>query len=345
VIDFRYHLVSIVAVFLALGLGLLLGSTELAPKVARGLLNTSKVEKKQIDSMLATQHQLRQELSRNQDFAQAAERQLLGHLLAGQRVVLVTAPGASGGAVNGISQLLTGPAGAIVTGQVQLQQNMFDASSSTQQQLSTLAQHLATSAGLVLRPGSPVAQAGQVIASAILTKDGPGQPVAGVRDSAAEAVLNEFAAGGFLTTVSGRPFDHATLAVVIASDSPPSQSDSNPASQGLVTLAQTFQQAGQGTVVAGSASGSGPGSAIDVMRTGGRSGTMTSVDGADTTIGQIVVVQALYEQLNGVSGSYGWAPTATEAAPSPAPSPSSTPGAAAAATARGTPTPTGVVRR
>lgn len=338
-IDFRYHLVSIVAVFLALGLGLLLGSTELAPKLARSLQNTSKAEQKRIDSLLQTQRQLQQEIGRGQEFAQAGERQLVGQLLARQRVVLISAPGAPGAVVNGISQLLTREAGAIVTGQIELGQNLFDFSSGTQQQLSSLTAQLAP-AGMTLRPGSPIAQAGQVIASAILTRDGPGQPVAGQRDAAAQAVLNGFAGRGFLTTVSGHPFDHATLAVVIIPDTPPSASDTNPASQALVTLAQEFKQAAQGTVVAGSATGSGPGSAIDVMRTGGRSATLSSVDGADTTIGQIVVVQALHEQMNGVSGSYGWASTASEAGPSPAPAPSSSgaPGATAASSAR-TPSP------
>jgi Copper transport outer membrane protein, MctB len=342
VIDFRYHLVSIVAVFLALGLGLLLGSTELAPKLARSLQNTSKAEQKRIDSLLQTQRQLQQEIGRGQQFAEAAERQLVGRLLAGQRVVMISAPGAPGGVVNDISQLLTRDAGAIVTGQIELGQNLFDFSPGTQQQLSTLTQQF-TPAGMTLRPGSPIAQAGQVIASAILTKDGPGQPVAGQRDTAAEAVLNGFAARGFLTTVSGHPYDHATLAVVVIPDSPPSASDTNKASQALVTLAQEFKQAAQGTVVAGSAAGSGPGSAIDVMRAGGRSATLSSVDGADSAIGQIVVIQALYEQMNGISGSYGWAATASEAGPSPAPTPSGAPGATAASSTH-TPRP-GTVRR
>src|SRR5207248_340423 len=80
--------------------------------------------------------------------------------------------------------------------------------------------------------------------------------------------------------------------------------------------------AGQGTVVAGSAAGSGSGSAIDVMRAGGRAGHLSSVDDADTIIGQLVVAQALYEQLHGKSGSYGTGTAANGPGPSPAPTPS-----------------------
>jgi hypothetical protein len=321
-IDFRYHLVSIVAVFLALGLGLVLGSTELAPKVARGLQNTSKAEQKQIDSLLATQRQLRQELGRGQEFAQAAEHQLAGQLLAGQKVVIVAAPGAPGQIVTAIDQLLTNVAGATVTGQIELQQNLFDPSSSTQQTLTALAGELSQPGSSFDPQASPIAQIGQVLASAILTKDSTVQTAAGQHDPTITNVLNGLAGGGFLT-VSNAPPTRATLAVVVIPDSPPSQNDSNRPSQELVTLAQQFELAGQGTVVAGSENGAGQGSAIDVMRSG-RSGKMSSVDGADTPIGQIVVAEAMAEQLNGVSGSWGTASTAEAAGPSPAPTPSPT---------------------
>ncbi len=59
------------------------------------------------------------------------------------------------------------------------------------------------------------------------------------------------------------------------------------------------------------------------MRNGGRAGHLSSVDNADHAVGQIVVAQALYEQLRGVSGSYGFGPGATAPGPSPAPTPAS----------------------
>ena len=44
-IDFRYHLVSIVAVFLALAIGIVVGSTALKPAVLTGLQKTATAEK------------------------------------------------------------------------------------------------------------------------------------------------------------------------------------------------------------------------------------------------------------------------------------------------------------
>jgi hypothetical protein len=318
-IDFRYHLVSIVAVFLALGLGLLVGATALQPTALGGLIKLSQQERKQIDSALAANRQLTRQIDSNDQFAQAVAPQLLDQLLAGERVVVVEAPGASGQVVSGVDQALT-QAGAAISGRIQLQNKFFDTSPSTEQQLSQLAQQFAP-AGTSLQ-GSPVAQASQVIAGAILTKDGPGQPVAGQRDAASVALLSGFGAEGFLT-VTGHPDARATLAVVIIPDSPPSASISDPQSQRLVTLAQQLNLTGQGTVVAGSVAGSGPGSAIDVMRNGGRAGHLSSVDNADHAVGRIVVAQALYEQLRGVSGSYGSGAGATGPGPSPAPTPAS----------------------
>jgi hypothetical protein len=54
VIDFRYHLVSIVAVFLALGLGIVLGSTALRSSVLSALERTSQQERQQIHQRAAT---------------------------------------------------------------------------------------------------------------------------------------------------------------------------------------------------------------------------------------------------------------------------------------------------
>jgi Copper transport outer membrane protein, MctB len=320
-IDFRYHLVSIVAVFLALGLGIVLGATALQPGTIGFLYKTSQQEHHQIDSALAANSQLSRQLSSDDQVAAAIAPQLLHQLLAGQRVVMVEAPGAAPQAVTGISQALT-QAGATVSGQVQLQGKFFDFSQPTQEQLGQLAQRYSPP-GSNLR-GSEQAQASEALAKAILTRDGPSQPAAGVPDATSVALLNSLGAGGFITD-SGRPDARATLAVMVIPQSPPSTSNANQASQALVSLAQQLNLAGQGTVVAGTVAGSGPGSAIDIMRNDGRAGHLSSVDDADRAIGQIVVAQALYNQLRRISGSYGALSSASAGGPSPAPTPSASP--------------------
>ena len=318
-IDFRYHLVSLVSVFLALAIGLVLGATALKPVVVSTLQATANREHAQIDQLIATGKVNSKQIAAGESFAQAAEPQLLAHLLDGQRVVLVTAPGAPGNVTSGISKAL-GEAGATVTGQVQLQSKFFDPRPASQQVLSQLAQQVAP-ATLDLPGGTPVAQAGKVLASAILTGGGPSQPAAGQADGPGKSVLTGLSAAGFLSVSSGDPAARATLAVVVIPASPPAAGNASPASQYLVTLAQQLRTAGQGTVVAGTVAGSGTGSAVDVMRSGGRPGHMSSVDDADMASGQIAVVQALVGQLRGGSGSYG-INGANGAGPSPVPTPS-----------------------
>lgn len=327
-IDFRYHLVSIVAVFLALAIGIVVGSTALKPAVLTGLQKTASAEKGRIDALFAKNAQLNNQLKAAESYAQSGERLALGGLLDGQRVVLVTAPGFPGSVVTGVSSQLT-LAGATVSGEVQLQSQFFTAG--TQSDLDTLNRQQ-TPAGVTLRNGTQQAQAAELIASAILTKNGPTQPPAGVADATGKAILDGYAAGGFLS-ISGNPAVRATLAVVIIPAAPPATSSSSSESQTLVTVAQQLNLAGQATVVAGQLSGSGAGSAIDVMRSGGLSDHFSSVDNADTVIGQIVTAQALYEQMTaGKSGSYGALTSASAAGPSPAPTPS--PSTTATATAK-----------
>ena len=252
-IDFRYHLVSIVAVFLALAIGIVVGSTALKPAVLTTLQKTATAEKKRIDALYAQNRQYQNELGAAQAYAQAGEHLALNGLLDGQRVVLVTAPGFPGGVVTGVSSALA-QAGATVSGQVQLQSQFFAAG--TQSNLDTLNRQL-TPVGVTLRAGTEQAQAAELIASAILTKDGPADPPAGIADASGKSILRGYAAGGFLST-SGNPAARATLAVVIIPGTPPATSGAAAASQTLVTVAQELNLAGNGTVVAGPAAVADP---------------------------------------------------------------------------------------
>jgi len=322
-IDFRYHLVSIVAVFLALSLGLLLGSTQLQPYVQKGLQGLSKAEHNEIESLLGQKSQLQSQIGSENQFALANAPSILHNVLADQQVVLVLAPGAAGSVTNGITQALE-TAGAAVTGQFQMQTAFFDKSAATTQKLIQVAQQYAQSAGVTLTgSASAQAQTSELLAHLIMTQNKAGQPIPGERDPLTVQAVQTLAGAGFLTK-SGQPWDRATLAVVIIPATPQSTDDTNPESQALVTLAQQLNLAGLGTVVAGTIAGSGAGSAIDVMRAGGRAGHLTSVDNADYPIGQIVVAQSLADMLRGKSGSYGVTSTASAAGPSPPPSPAPT---------------------
>ncbi len=333
-IDFRYHLVSIVAVFLALAVGIVIGASALQPEVLKVLHKASEVDSQKISSQRSEISELQNQNSADQMFAAAAAPRLLDNLLAGQQVVIVTAPGADGSTISGVTSALK-QAGAKVTGEAELQPAFFDTSASTETSLDALAQKL-TPPGVT--PGSQTVQFGgsaqiagqqeaaQVIAAALVTQPGADLPTQQIQN-----ILDGFAQQGFLqlSQASGAAtLAQATLAVVIIPANPPPAGDSDPANLTLLALAEQLKLAGRGVVLAGSLPGSGPGSAIDELVNGSTGIQVSSVDDANTEVGQIQVVQALSYLLAGHKpAAYG---VYAGAVPSPAPTPSATP----------TPTPT-----
>jgi Copper transport outer membrane protein, MctB len=323
VIDFRYHLVSIVAVFLALAVGIVLGSTELRGAALSALDRTSSALSAKLNAANSQNSTLQQEINGDRSFAQAAEPVLLAHLLDGKRVVVITAPGAPGGVVSGLTTAL-GDAGATVSGQVSLTTKFADTSAGTLNLLDQLTQRVVPS-GVSLVNGSPQQQAAQVLASALLSSGSQSagqttssQTSAGQGGSSPQTILSSYSAGGFLT-VSGQPASGATLAVIVIPANPPAGGNTDPANQAIVALAQELGTASQATVVAG-ASSAGGGSAITAVRASGAANNASTVDNADAVSGQIVAVQALERQLSGHKpGSYGIQPDAASAGPSPAP--------------------------
>jgi Copper transport outer membrane protein, MctB len=321
-IDFRYHLVSIVAVFLALAIGIVLGTTALNGPITSRLRSLETSLRSEADSLRTQKGELQQQVNSDQAFAQLATPLVVAHLLDGQSVALVTAPGAQQQAISGVTAAVQ-LAGGTVTGQVALQQQFFDTSATNENKLIALAQQLALpqSAGTVQgaqQSASPQLtgqlQAASLLAAAIVTKDGPG-----LLASQSHAILDGFAQDGFLQ-VSKPAMTPATLAVVIIPATPPSAGDSDPANVALISMTQILTGACKGAVLAGSYPGSGAGSAIDELASGNTGIEVSSVDNANTATGQIFVVQALSKLLSGHKpASYG---IATGSAPSPAPTPS-----------------------
>jgi hypothetical protein len=332
VINFRYHVVSIVAVFLALAVGIVLGATELRGTAIDALNRTSNDLANELNAAHAQNRTLQQEVTGDQGFGQADMARLLNGLLDSQRVVLVDAPGAPGAVVNGLTVALR-QAGATVTGQVNLQPKLLDDSESNQQFLSTLVQTLASS-NSVASNGTPLQQAAQLLGGAILTRNtspsNSSSSNSGESSTTRQDVLSSYGQAGLLSvsgplSVAGQTAAPATLAIVVTPAAAPAGGAADPANQGLITLAQELNTAGLGTVMAGSIGGSASGGVINALRSSSAGSLISSVDDADTVIGQIVAVQALAQELTGHKpGSYGDGPGASGAGPSPAPSPSTT---------------------
>jgi Copper transport outer membrane protein, MctB len=171
VIDFRYHLVSIVAVFLALAIGIVLGSTELQGPAYNILNSTTAKLQTELDQVSGQRDTAQAQAGADEQYAQAVEPLVLHNLLAGQRLLIVTEPGAPASVVTAISNAATADAGATVTGQIALQPKFFDTSDTTLDGLNQINLAMAHPAGITLESGTTYQQqAAQVIASEILTK-------------------------------------------------------------------------------------------------------------------------------------------------------------------------------
>jgi hypothetical protein len=344
VIDFRYHLVSIVAVFLALAIGIVLGSTELQGSTISGLRKVSDSLNSQLSAVSAQRDAYQQQASASDAFLQTAEPKLVSGMLAGDKIVIVTEPGAPSGVVDGIEKAAgTGYAGATVTGTVALQPKFNDLSGTTRSSLSAINSDLATTDGTALAPAADQQtayqqEAAQLIATAVLNQsDGE----SGLTAAQAQNLLGAYAKSGYLTT-SGTPWNRATMAVIVTPQTTPANGQNDPANRVLLAVAAQFAQASAATLVAGpAASSAASASAISVLRGSSVSSQVSSVDNADTRLGQISTIWALADQLGGAKpNSYGIS-GASAVSPVPLPVPSGTP------TGPGTPTPkaTGKVKQ
>jgi hypothetical protein len=333
VIDFRYHLVSIVAVFLALAIGIVVGASAIKPEVLNVFDHASNSELHQIASQRTTIRNQQTQLGTSETFAQSAAPVLLDGLLAGQQVALVTAPGADGATISGITTALE-QAGAKVTTQVQLQSAFFDTSAATQSSLEALAKQVApptltlqTAPPGTRAPTTGQLEAAQVLAAALVTKDGLDLPA-----DETDPIIKGFTQQGFLqlSPASASAPAQATLAVVVIPASPPA-TDADPANLALVSVADQLSLSSRGVVVAGSLNGSGPGSAIDELINGNTGVQLSSVNNADKEIGQIFVAQVLSSLLSGHSKAQAYGVGAAVPTPAPTPSPTSSPASTAAA--------------
>ncbi|SEG64348.1 Copper transport outer membrane protein, MctB [Thermomonospora echinospora] len=314
-IDFRYHLVSIVAIFLSLAVGLVLGATALSDPLLGTLKKESNAAIKRSEELRARQLELLKQIEGEEQFSRTVARQLLAGRLKDQSVVLVETPGAGQESLNKISELLgEDAAGATVTGRVTIQKKFLD-----DDQLATLdqlAEQLRPAQMKFSDGAGPYDKAGQVLAAALLT----GDSAKALRDDASgKATLEAFKSAGFVT-VSGKPAQHATLAVMVAPSSP-YQDGADVDNRALISLAGALDSAGRGTVLAGPTTAAGEGGLIAALRESDAADEVSSVDVIDQSSGQVVTVLALESQIAGKTGHYGTGEGAGAYLPTPAPAP------------------------
>lgn len=302
-ISFRYHIVSIVAVFLALALGIVVGTTALNGPITKDLRNQVNDLKKQRDALTAQSKTLQGQVDDAGQFASTYGTQIVANTLPGKSVLIVTLPGATNGVVDGITKQVTA-AGGKVGGQVTITKDYLDQTRSNG--IRSLATGPAHPVGWTAPETSDASQLGGSLLAYVLL--GKGQP------TDLTQVL-----GGFselhMVTLDRSSITPSTAVIVVGRGTLPARDYGGTAELALISaLART----GGKVVVAGDDAAAAQGGIVALTRNAADTrDTVSSVDDADTAFGQVSSVLALAGALKGQLGHYGTEQGADALFPSP----------------------------
>ncbi|WP_448623545.1 copper transporter [Geodermatophilus sp. URMC 64] len=298
-IDFRYHLVSLIAVFLAIALGIVIGTTQLNGPILddlRGQVSALEQDKRDLEDV-TQQVQAQQETSNA--FEAAVAPALVDGALTGSSVVLVvTNDQVSTDTVEEVTALV-GQAGGTVTGTLRLQPEFSDPSSA-----SALESYV-TGSGLPAGVQLPESgDAGQLVAALLaqVLMVPKGAPAPNTADLS--SVLAGLSALDVLAQDSAS-VTPANYAVLLTSGGFQGE-DAEQRNTTLVQLAAALDAAGSGAVVSGDTAAAGDNGLVGVLRGDPTtSAAISTVDNVDTISGQISTVLALGREGEGTSGKYG----------------------------------------
>jgi hypothetical protein len=318
VIDFRYHVVSIVAVFLALTVGLVLGASFLGKAqidFLTGQITSANNAKNHLES---SNRSLQNTQGQLEKYIDGTKNNLVNNQLFNDAVVVVRASGYNQQHLDA-TLALAKQATATITADITINPTFADGSSTAA--LQELVANYAPR-GQQIPGGDPVTQAVNLLVEVLTTQAASGTAFSGSASSsptpsatpsqmpASKAVtaLQAYQAIGVIT-VNAMPLAtnllKPTAALIVAPEA--AQPDAQNAL--YVSLAQALHAASVGPVIGGSALDAGTGGVISaVLKNATASKTVSTVDDVDQTIGQVAVVFALYDESTNIAapaGHYG----------------------------------------
>jgi len=306
VINFRYHVVSLTAVFLALAIGLVVGTAALNGPVADSLKNQVSALSKDNSNYRDQANQYRDELNHTQTFAAELAPALLTGKLAGRRILLVALPD-SQDYVDQVKQMLI-TAGAIVTAKVTVLDKFFDPANNTE--LLDLAE---TGSQPSIPPlGLPLNSDGVQTSSALLALGLLQRPQGEVAATDLTALLTAYSKQNYIAVDSGAKT--GADSTVIVAGLPAVDKDAAKKAQFAVTLAREFARS-KPVVVAGN--GVGDGNLVSEIRSDPTLvKTISTVDDGTTTQGQVATAMAVIQRVvQNQVGQYGVSAGATSQVP------------------------------
>lgn len=305
-ISLRHHAISLAAVFLALAVGVFLGSGVLSGTLLSGLRDEKQDLNKQIISLTDQRNALNEKLSAADDFDKQMSGRIVKDALAGKSVVLFRTPDANDDDVAATSRLI-GQAGGTVTGTVALTQQFVDANSAEKLRSVVNSSIVPAGAQLSTTLVDQGSQAGDLLGIALLINRNPA--IRPADDTQRDTVLAALRDTGFLT-YQGDRLAAANTAVVVTGGA--LGDDAGNQGSTVARFAAGMAPHGSGTVLAGRDGSATGTAALAVTRAdAGMAADVTTVDDISSESGRITTVLALQNLINGApSGKFGIGPGA-----------------------------------
>ncbi len=304
-ISLRYHATSIAAVFLALAVGIVLGSGGVSERLLGSVTRKADGLEGQVQALTVERDTLVAGQRAADDFAARIGPAAVRGLLEGKKVAFVTV-GADPADRDAVAALIQA-AGASVTGELALTPAVGDPARADQLRELT-SQLLPTGAQL------PAASDTGSLVGGLL-----GGVLAGpkVDPAAADSVLTGLTSAGFITPGDlPKPAD----LVLVLSGGALTGVDAGDAAAVTARMAAQLDRAGGaapggGAVLAGRAGSADATGAVGVARADPAiTADLSTVDDVQSGPGRVSAVLALREQVDGRSGRYGTAVTASDGA-------------------------------
>ncbi|GIF78639.1 copper transporter [Asanoa siamensis] len=299
-INFRYHVVSLAAAFVALAVGAVFGTAAAngsTTDVLRRLIDTAHETN---DQLRQTTDQLQDEASRKDDYINDTAPAVLRGTLTNRRIVVLATPSGRQQAEGVIEKLEV--AGASVFGPIQIHESFFDPKNSMD--LLGLTRRSGPMLDTLPSGSSGAETAGALLAAALL---GPPSSAEG------SAAIAAFAHAGYLA--EPKQVDGRSDAAVLVTGAPYVERDSAERNNAIVALAAQLATMGP-TVLAGTVSSDG--SAMAAVRDDDALNLqLSTVDGVAGAQGQVVTALAVAERVaTNRGGHYGTAGDADTLIPS-----------------------------
>ena len=311
-VNFRFHIVSLIAVFLALGLGILMGSAVVNGAIVDRLDREIDQVRKESDNLREANRQANSELDRANEFLNDSAAYAVAGRLTDVPVVVMAERGVSGDVVDDTAQLVIA-AGAQVPAVFWLEERWKLETEEDVQALRDAADLLGSASSVRTRAlGELAARLTEPVDTRVESESEPTDLVARLEEAGFLGIDGD---NVDLTTFPPRP---ARALVITGTNSQLAGTDMTVETVSAFADAEAPTVAGEVFVASDAADAPERGAAVAPVRTNdGLSALVTTVDDLDLVAGRVATVIALQDLERGVVGHYGYGDGATSSLPPP----------------------------